>query len=75
MIEQHTEVVIIDGKYQLRIFYTDDPVAPDDPHETEWVIFRISDSEQVATGWGPTPRQAHQEGQAALARLRGDQIT
>jgi len=68
--EQHTHMIVNDGEYQTQILYTDDPVAPDDEHPTEWVIFRISDGEQVATGWSLTPRQAREDVRSALTGLR-----
>lgn len=75
MSEQHTHTIVIDGEYQTQIFYTDDPVAPDDEHPTEWVILRISDGEQVATGWSSTPRRAREDISDTLARLREHNAT
>ena len=70
MSEQHTHMIINEGEYQTQIFYTDGPVAPDDEHPTEWMIFQVSDGKQVATGWGPTPRRAREDASGILAKLR-----
>ncbi len=60
--------------YQTQVFYTDDASDPDAEHPTEWVIFRRSDGEQVATGWGRSPQHARELVKETLARLRSTQV-
>jgi hypothetical protein len=66
-MSEHQHWIVNSGDYQTQVFYTDDAADPDAQHPTEWVLLRISDGEQVAGGWGSTPREARDRAAAAMA--------
>ncbi len=59
------------GDCQTLVLYTDDASDPDADHPTEWTIFRHTDGQQLATGWGRSPNDARATVAARLAQLRG----
>lgn len=69
-MHEHLHLITNHGDYQSKVFYTDDPPDPDAHHPTEWIILRMSDHAQVATGWASTPKQAREKVDLALAELR-----
>ena len=69
-MSEHTDWITNDGKYQTQVYYTDDGSDPTGDHPTEWTIFRLSDGQQIATGWGRSPVDARKTVKAKLAELR-----
>ena len=68
-----THWTIVGPDFEATVFYTDDPVDPDAEHATEWVIRARTNAEEIARGWGRTPRHAREVVNVKLAELRARQ--
>ena len=59
-----------DADYQTQVLYVDDADDADADQATEWLIFEVSTGDQVANGWGRTPRGAREMVEKKLTELR-----
>jgi len=66
----HQHSVCNHPDYQTQVLYTDDAADADADQATEWLIFELSSGDQVANGWGRTPRGAREMVEKKLTELR-----
>ena len=68
-MSDHVTMDIIYGEYKTSVLHTNVLLRDQDDHyPTEWFVFR--GNEQLATGWGRTPREADERAKEALDRFR-----